>query len=104
MGKPEGIVEDYLGTVAKQHDFLCYKFVSPGRRGVPDRVIIGHDATGAPRTIFIELKSATGTPSKQQLFIIDKMRKHGAEVHILSSKSEIDEFFKTNIRKEPHVP
>ena len=29
MGKPEGIIEDYLIKQAENHDSVCYKFTSP---------------------------------------------------------------------------
>lgn len=90
MGKPEGIVEDYLIAQSKKHNCLCYKFVSPGHRGVPDRVVIGHG-----QTHFIELKSATGKLSEQQKLVIQKMQDHGASVHVLNAKEQIDAFFET---------
>ena len=49
MGKAEGYVEDYLIKQAKAHNHLCFKFISPGIDGVPDRILIGNG-----KTIFIE--------------------------------------------------
>ena len=54
MGKPEGTIENYLIKKATENNCLCYKFVSPGKRGVPDRIVIGKG-----KTIFVELKSET---------------------------------------------
>ena len=88
MGKPEGIVENYLTKKAAEHDFLCYKFTSPGNRGVPDRIVVGRG-----HTVFIELKSATGKLSKLQEITIAKMRDRGADVRVFNSKQEIDDFF-----------
>ena len=89
MGKPEGIVEDYLFRQAEKHGFLCFKFTSPGHRGVPDRIVIGRG-----HTVFIELKSDTGELSKLQKTVIANMIEHGADVRVYRSKTEIDEFFK----------
>ena len=89
MGKPEGRVENYLVDKCKEHGFLCFKFVSPGRRGVPDRIVIGNG-----RTVFIELKAPEGTPSELQKLTIRKMRAVGADVRICYSRQQIDEFFK----------
>lgn len=89
MGKPEGKIEDYLIKKATEHNCLCYKFVSPGKRGVPDRIIIGYG-----QTIFIELKSETGTLRKQQEYRIQEMQSHGASVLVLNTKEKIDQFFK----------
>lgn len=88
MGKPEGIVENYLIKQSAIHDCLCYKFTSPGKRGVPDRIIIGKG-----RTIFVELKSETGDLRKQQEFRIREMKEHGADVRVLNTKEKIDHFF-----------
>ncbi len=88
MGKPEGIIEDYLIKQAENNNCLCYKFTSPGKRGVPDRIIIGHSYT-----VFIECKSPTGTTRTQQDFRIKEMRDHGALVYVLNTKSSIDDFF-----------
>lgn len=88
MGKPEGIIENYLKKQSKEHDCLCYKFTSPGKRGVPDRIVIGFG-----HTIFVELKSETGDLRKQQEFRINEMKAHGADVRVLNTKQKIDEFF-----------
>lgn len=89
MGKPEGIIEDYLIKQSEKNNCLCFKFVSPGRRGVPDRIVIGKG-----KTIFVELKSETGDLRKQQEFRIQQMTEHGADVRVLNTKTKIDEFFK----------
>jgi hypothetical protein len=34
----EKVIENYLCEEAKKIGGLCYKFTSPGRRGVPDRI------------------------------------------------------------------
>lgn len=88
MGKPEGQVEDYLIKKCEEYGFLCYKFTSPGRKGVPDRIVIGRG-----HTVFIELKAENGTPSKLQLLNAQRMIQAGADVRFCFSKSEIDEFF-----------
>lgn len=85
MGKPEGKVENYLIKQSENRDFLCFKFTSPGHKGVPDRVVIGKD-----KVIFVELKSENGHPSKQQKFVIKKMRDRGADVRLCFTKEEVD--------------
>ena len=47
----ESYIESYLVRKVKEHGGLCYKFVSPGNPGVPDRLII----TPTGKTIFVEL-------------------------------------------------
>jgi hypothetical protein len=88
MGKPEARVENYLLDSATKHGFLCYKFTSPGRRGVPDRIIIGRG-----HTVFIETKAPDGEPSKIQKLTIKRMRAAGADVRLCYTRQQVDEFF-----------
>lgn len=86
MGKPEGKVEDYLVARCDQLGWIQFKFTAPGRRGVPDRLVIGDGVTA-----FIELKSDVGKPSEIQKVVIGKMRNAGAVVYICHTKGEVDE-------------
>lgn len=88
MGKPEAKVENYLLDKATKNGFLCYKFTSPGRRGVPDRIIIGRG-----HTVFIETKAPNGEPSKIQKLTIKKMRAAGADVRLCYTRQQVDAFF-----------
>ena len=47
----EKCIEKHLVKGVKKLGGLCYKFVSPGTQGVPDRIII----TAQGRIIFAEL-------------------------------------------------
>lgn len=86
MMTPEGIVESYLVKKAKQNNMICFKFVSPGNRGVPDRILIGNG-----KTIFIETKADGKKPRKLQEKVISKMRNTGATVFVADNKEKIDE-------------
>lgn len=92
MGKAENYVEQYLKDQAKQYDCLCFKFVSYGTRGVPDRVIIGHGLT-----VFVETKSDHGHLSKQQKYRIYQMRMHGAIVAVAYTREQVDELYQNII-------
>jgi hypothetical protein len=46
----ESSIESYLVRKVKEHGGLCYKFVSPGNPGVPDRIII----TPTGKTVYVE--------------------------------------------------
>lgn len=87
MSKPEGVIENYLRNQCRKHNYLCYKFVSPGRIGVPDRIVIANG-----QVIFVELKSETGKLSKVQEVCINEMKLKGADVRIFNSKHMIDDF------------
>lgn len=90
MGKPEGIIENYLGKLCKQYDVLYYKFTSPGVRGVPDRMLIGQG-----KVLFVELKRPGVSDVRPwQKPIINKMRTHGANVFVINSKNAADIFMR----------
>ena len=36
----ESQIESYMVRKVKEHGGLCFKFVSPGNPGVPDRIVI----------------------------------------------------------------
>lgn len=95
MGKPEGVVEDYLCSQAKHYNYICWKFISPSQDGVPDRILIGKD-----RVIFIETKSGSGRLRKLQSSIIANMKKHGADVRVVNSKELVDKLF-SELEKPP---
>ena len=67
---------------------LCYKFVSPGNRGVPDRLVITPDG----RVFFVELKSKTGRLSELQKFQKSELEKRNVTVRVLNSVAAVQEF------------
>ena len=62
----------------------AYKFVSPGRIGVPDRIVI----LPGKRPVFVELKSETGRLSAAQLRECQRLEALGQRVRIVSSIKE----------------
>lgn len=72
----ESSIESDAITFAKLHGWWVAKFVSPGKRGVPDRIFIRDG-----RVVFIEFKRGGKEPTVQQLKRHREMRAHGAEVH-----------------------
>lgn len=97
MGKPESIVEHYLVQQCEKAGLLCRKYISPGRRGVPDRIVIG-----GGRTVFIETKSAVGRLSNLQKREIKRMLSHGADVRIYNTRQQVDNFI-AEAATWPHV-
>lgn len=89
MGKPEEEIENYLGKLCKQNDFLYYKFVSPQHLGVPDRILIGHN-----QTVFVELKRPHAKPRLSQVVRFNEMRRHGGKVYVVSTKNEAEQLIK----------
>jgi hypothetical protein len=83
-------LERKVVAYAKSKGVLCYKFSSPGNRGVPDRILIG--PTG--RIAFLELKREGQKPTALQLHTIDKLRAQGCNAgwvdNLKSAKAIID--------------
>lgn len=75
----ESEVERRLVQMVRKRGGLCYKFVSPGNPGVPDRIIITPDG----RTIYVELKTEIGRLANIQRWQIAEMQKRGAEVRVI---------------------
>jgi hypothetical protein len=80
----EKIIEQLLSKECKARDILCYKFVSPNHRGVPDRLLIfnGH-------VCFVELKAPEGRLSQFQTRTINTIRSEGVAVHVIASAREV---------------
>ncbi|MFG2684157.1 VRR-NUC domain-containing protein [Streptomyces sp. NPDC048392] len=83
----ESTIEDYLLSQCRAHGFLCLKFVSPAHGGVPDRIVV---APGV--TVFVEVKRPGGQLRKLQQLTHAKLRRHGAEVHVVDDKPSVDVF------------
>jgi hypothetical protein len=81
----ENHIENYLLSRCRANGFLCLKFVSPGRGGVPDRIVIAPNST-----VFVEVKRPGGVLQKRQRITHTKMRRHGAEIHVVDDGNSVD--------------
>ncbi|WP_051215408.1 VRR-NUC domain-containing protein [Granulicoccus phenolivorans] len=81
----ENPIETYLLAQCRAHDLLCLKFVSPGRVGVPDRVLV---APGA--TVFVEVKRPGGAPDPRQTVMHAKLRRSGGTVAVVAGRADVD--------------
>ena len=86
-GMLEKTVERHLVEGVKKLGGLCYKFVSPGAQGVPDRLII----TAQGKIIFAELKTDRGVLSAIQKYVIGQMMKRHADVRVLYGLKQVKE-------------
>lgn len=85
----EKAVERYLVDQVEALDGLCMKFASPGRRGVPDRIVVLH---GRP-SFYVELKSPRrGRLTPAQTLCHKRLRDRGQRVWVLRTKEDIDAF------------
>jgi hypothetical protein len=88
-GARERVIEKYLVDRVMARGGFCPKFVDPGRRGAPDRLVI---FSGHP-TYFVELKRPTlGQLMPWQKQYHDKLRECGQKVWVLSTIEQVDEF------------
>jgi len=84
----ETAVEKYLRDEVKKLGGRAYKFVSPGNRGVPDRLVLlpgGH-------TLFVELKAPGKTSTDLQKKKQQDIRRLGFDVSVVDTKARVDEF------------
>lgn len=81
-------IEVYLQKQVKKIGGWALKFVSPGCRGVPDRIVLLPGAV----IVFVEVKRPGGKLRKLQEHICDKIRSFGFSVVCLDSKEKIDQW------------
>ena len=83
----ESEIEKYLVKQVKAEGGIAYKFVSPGIRGVPDRIVL------FPCGImcFVELKAHGKKPRQNQIRQIEKIIARGFDVFTIDSKEKVDE-------------
>ncbi len=86
----ESQIESYLVQKVREHGGLCYKFVSPGNPGVPDRIVI----TPAGKTIYVELKTDIGRLANIQKWQRSEIEKRRADVRVLYGMAAVKEFLR----------
>lgn len=69
-------VEKAIRELAIRLGWLCWKFVSPGLKGVPDRFF-----AKAGRVVFIEVKRVGEEPTEQQNLRANELRDAGIECY-----------------------
>ena len=84
----ESAIEAKLVRMVRDKGGLCYKFVSPGNPGVPDRIVITPDG----RSVYVELKTEVGRLANIQRWQLDEMRKRGVDVRVLLGLEEVKGF------------
>ncbi|EPA6917233.1 VRR-NUC domain-containing protein [Escherichia coli] len=79
----ENLIEKHLVAEVKKASGVAFKFVSPGRRSVPDRIVL----LPGGRIIFVECKSPGKPPRPDQLREHGRLRALGFTVVVLDSKN-----------------
>lgn len=78
-------IEQKLRQAVKSRGGVCWKFVSPGTAGVPDRIILMPDG----RMAFVEVKAPGEAPRKLQLSRHRLLRRLGFRVYVLDDAAQI---------------
>ncbi len=72
-------IETKIVLFAKSLGAIVYKFTSPSKRSVPDRVFV----LPGGRVFWMELKRRGQKPTPSQAVEIEKLRKQGATVYVV---------------------
>lgn len=77
----ESTIQTSCTRIARRNKWFGFKWVSPGRRGVPDYIYL----KGPPlRVIFVEYKKPDEEPKPIQRFVHRLLRRLGAQVEVIS--------------------
>jgi hypothetical protein len=84
----EKTVEQYLVMRVRANGGIAYKFSSPARRGVPDRLVLwpGGEAH------FVEVKAPGKKPTKLQLREINTLHDLGFMALVIDTKEKVDDY------------
>jgi hypothetical protein len=85
----ERVIENYLRERIEAIHGLCIKFMDPGQRGAPDRLVVLRDKP----TYYVELKRPhIGELDAAQVRYHERLRALGQLVWVLWSKEDVDKF------------
>jgi hypothetical protein len=87
----EAQVEKYLREQIEAAGGLCYKFVSPGRRHVPDRLC---ELGG---WFMVEVKAPGEKLRAGQVRERERLKGRGMPVYVVDSKDEVDELLRMRL-------
>lgn len=86
----EKVVERYLSDKIVSIGGMAYKFNSPNRRFVPDRICVFPSGLAT----FVEVKGPKGKLHSGQVREIKRIRALGFWVSVLKSKADVDTYVK----------
>ncbi len=86
----EASIEAKLKSEVERVGGLCWKWVSPGTAGVPDRIVI----LPGGRTIYVELKAPGEQPRSLQRKRHQQLRDRGHDVRVIDSIEGVAEFIR----------
>lgn len=80
----EKAVERYLVLECRSRGWICWKFSSPNKRGVPDRLVVSPGGV-----FFVEVKGPTGRLTKLQNKTIEDLLRQRADVWVVRNREEV---------------
>jgi hypothetical protein len=83
----EARIEAHLKKQVEKHGGICRKWVCPGYRGAPDRIVIWPGAI-----FFVETKAPKGRLSAQQRQFHKMLAGFGFDVVVLNTKEKVSEW------------
>jgi len=89
----ESSFEAYLKRRIKEAGGLCRKWVSPGKRGVPDQIVM----MPGGRIWFVELKAPGKEARPQQQKRHKELREMGFTVKVLDTIQKVDRFIREEV-------
>ena len=81
----EKSIEEKLVAAVKAVGGVCWKFISPGTAGVPDRIVL----MPFGRIAFVEIKAPSEKPRPLQRLRIKTLRRLGFKAFVLDSPDQI---------------
>jgi len=83
----EAQVEKHLHKLITEAGGTTRKWTSPGRVGVPDRIVFIND-----KVYFVEVKTMRGSLTVRQQREAETLRSHGALVQCLYGEKDVEQF------------
>ena len=90
MGQHEATVERHLDREFKALGGTTYKWVSPGRVGMPDRICILNGVT-----YYVEVKTLGGRLSSMQRRELRRLKGLGVNACVVYGSTGVDDFIKS---------
>lgn len=95
----ESKVDKYLARIVRKAGGVSLKFVSPGKAGVPDRIVV----LPGGLVWFVELKAPRKKPRALQRAVMRKMRGLGCHVSTIDNTKTARAFVELQERRLRHA-
>lgn len=90
----ENDVERLFKREVERHGALVWKFISPNRAGVPDRIVLMRGG----KAVFAEIKAPGKKPRPLQMAVIANLAHIDFETWVIDSPAEVEKFINHYIK------